>query len=125
MEIFFDHNGKISGCATQNYLLEKIRVVQPGSGERNFHIFYQLCKSSDENLRKRLKLKNTKCDDYIYLKTCVDVPGMNDEREFKEVEEAFASLDFDDEEKYGMYDMVAAILALGNVTFEETKPDEW
>ena len=30
MEIFFNHNGKISGCATQNYLLEKIRVVQPG-----------------------------------------------------------------------------------------------
>ena len=123
MEIFFDHNGKISGCATQNYLLEKIRVVQPGSGERNFHIFYQLCKASDSNLRERLKL-TTKCEDYTYLKTCVDVPGIDDEREFKDVEEAFASLDFEEEEKNGMYDMVAAILALGNVTFAETKPDE-
>ena len=30
MEIFFNHNNKICGAATENYLLEKIRVVQPG-----------------------------------------------------------------------------------------------
>ena len=42
MEIFFDHNNRISGCATENYLLEKIRVVMPGEGERNFHILYEL-----------------------------------------------------------------------------------
>jgi len=109
MEIFFDHNGKISGCATQNYLLEKIRVVQPGNGERNFHIFYQLCKASDSSLRKRLGL-SPNCEDYTYLNTCVDVPGMDDEREFKDVEEAFAALSFEQEEQYGMYDMVGAVL---------------
>ena len=109
MEIFFDHNGKISGCATQNYLLEKIRVVQPGNGERNFHFFYQLCKASDSSLRKRLGL-SPNCEDYTYLNTCVDVPGMDDEREFKDVEEAFAALSFEQEEQYGMYDMVGAVL---------------
>jgi myosin-5 len=45
MEIFFSQiNGEISGASIQNYLLEKIRVVNPGTNERNFHIFYQMCK---------------------------------------------------------------------------------
>jgi hypothetical protein len=35
---------------------------------------------------------------------------MDDEREFKDVEEAFAALSFEQEEQYGMYDMVGAVL---------------
>jgi myosin heavy subunit len=123
MEIFFDHNNRISGCATENYLLEKIRVVMPGEGERNFHIFYQLCVAAPPALRKRLHLK-TDPGKYDYLKTCVDVDGMDDEKEFKDVMAAFEALDFADEERDGMYDMVAAILALGNVKFREARPDE-
>ena len=49
---------------------------------------------------------------------------MDDTREFKDVEDAFTALNFSTNEKDGMYDMVGAILALGNCTFQETKPDE-
>ena len=123
MEIFFDRNNKINGCATQNYLLEKIRVVNPGPGERNFHIFYQLCVAADRDLRDRCKIHSNPAD-YAYLRSCVEVPGMDDDREFKDVLAAFESLGFSDEERNGMFDMVSAILALGNVTFRESRPDE-
>jgi len=43
MEIHFDKFGKIVGARTENYLLEKSRVVTQTPGERNYHIFYQLC----------------------------------------------------------------------------------
>lgn len=44
-EICFSHSGQIIGASIENYLLEKSRIVEVGKGERNYHIFYQVCKN--------------------------------------------------------------------------------
>ncbi len=45
VKLFYDLNNrnKILGATTENYLLEKIRVIHPSPGERSFHIFYAIC----------------------------------------------------------------------------------
>uniref|UniRef100_A0A915CTW3 Myosin motor domain-containing protein n=1 Tax=Ditylenchus dipsaci TaxID=166011 RepID=A0A915CTW3_9BILA len=64
VEVHFDDNvvrcdwGYIS-----HYLLEKTRVCHQQSGERNFHVFYQLFASG---LSKQLHLSNP--DQYLYLR---------------------------------------------------------
>ena len=126
MEIYFDGAGKICGSATENYLLEKIRVVQPAEDERNFHIFYQLTKAASREVQSKLKLRGKKPSDFVYTKACTDVSTINDAKDFAEVEAAFKELGFDasDKEVMGMYAVVAAILHIGNIEFEEGKPDE-
>ena len=67
MQIFFDQSNAINGSKTQNYLLEKIRVVQQGKSERNFHIFYQLVKACSASERTKFKLKSSPAE---YVCTC-------------------------------------------------------
>ena len=43
IEIGFTDRFEICGAQMRTYLLEKSRVVCQSPGERNYHIFYQLC----------------------------------------------------------------------------------
>mmetsp|Transcript_10588 Transcript_10588/g.25881 ORF Transcript_10588/g.25881 Transcript_10588/m.25881 type:complete len:1397 (-) Transcript_10588:192-4382(-) len=115
LEIFFDKKGRIAGSATENYLLEKIRVVQPAHKERNFHIFYQLAKAASRDLKRKLKLTNA--EDYRYLQTCTDVDSIDDARDFKDVLDAFKDLGISDGERDQTFALCSAVLHLGNCSF--------
>lgn len=64
MEVGFNDRRQICGTRIVNYLLEKSRVVKQAERERNYHIFYQLCRASARGLTTTLGL--TKPQDYFY-----------------------------------------------------------
>ena len=53
----FDEKGSILGAFTSIYLLEKPRITEHMKGERNYHVFYMLCKA-DASIRDPVNCKN-------------------------------------------------------------------
>jgi myosin-1 len=62
MEVQFDFKGEPVGGRILTYLLEKSRIVTQLEGERNFHIFYMILLSGDENMCQALGLQPGKLD---------------------------------------------------------------
>lgn len=54
---FDDASHRIAGASITSYLLEKSRVVAQASGERNYHVFYQLCVGIGDAQRATLGLR--------------------------------------------------------------------
>ena len=74
--LLFVLQGAPVGGIILNYLLEKSRVVHQSTGERNFHIFYQLVRGADSAILNKLQLSSN-VDDYHYLNQviCICFPS--------------------------------------------------
>ncbi len=120
IEVHFDRLGRaITSASIENFLLEKSRVVRQQKDERNYHIFYQLCASDIQS--RILGLDDAKSYRYLAGGQCIKVNGMNDEKEFDDVETAMKHLHFESDEKSWMFELTAGILTLGNVEFIKHK----
>jgi len=120
MEIQFDGAGAPVGGRLLNYLLEKSRVVVAGKGERSFHIFYQMLAGMDAARLKKYHLV-ADANRYAYLaRTGVSkVSTVDDSADFREVESAMKTFAFSESEREDTFRILAAVLHLGNVEFEE------
>lgn len=120
MDIQFNFEGNPVGGNILNYLLEKSRVISQVSGERNFHIFYQLVIGADDALLNQLFLKRN-LGSYYYLSNGANgnTAGIYDQNDFNEVRKALNTLEFTEQEQTEMFSIISAILHLGNVGFSE------
>jgi myosin I len=119
LEIQFNTQGEPVGANINNYLLEKSRVVGQIKNERNFHIFYQLTKAAPQNYRELFGVQEPSSYAYTSKSKCLDVNGIDDHAEFKETVNAMRIIGMAQAEQDNLFRMLAAILWLGNVTFQE------
>jgi myosin heavy subunit len=91
VRLYFDIRSRnITGATITNYLLEKSRVVSLPKGERNYHIFYQLCKAAPKKLLVDLGLTKSgkvslKQFNYLNQSRVTDVKTIDDYQWFAEV----------------------------------------
>ncbi|KRH94657.1 Myosin class II heavy chain [Pseudoloma neurophilia] len=118
IKITFD-SGRITGATIEKYLLERSRVTKPNLYERNYHIFYQLLKSNNTELLKKLNLVPDIKKYNILQHTPLNVPGIDDAVDFQKTLESMKILGFDQSMIDSCLRIIAAILHLGNIEFSE------
>ncbi|XP_070827541.1 unconventional myosin-Va-like [Chaetodon trifascialis] len=123
IEIGFDKRHCITGANMRTYLLEKSRVVFQAHGERNYHIFYQLCASSHLPEFKAFKLG---CADDFHCTNQGQSPvidGVDDAKELCDTRRAFSLLGITESDQMAIYQILAAILHLSNVEVKDQSAD--
>ncbi|XP_044146229.1 unconventional myosin-VI isoform X5 [Bufo gargarizans] len=145
VEIHFNEKYSVVGGFVSHYLLEKSRICVQGQDERNYHIFYRLCAGASEEIRQKLFLsspdnfrylnrgctryfaskdtdkqilQNRKSSEYLKHGSLKD-PLLDDHGDFNRMCIAMKKIGLDDTEKLDLFRVVAGVLHLGNIDFEE------
>uniref|UniRef100_A0A131XZ66 Putative myosin class ii heavy chain n=1 Tax=Ixodes ricinus TaxID=34613 RepID=A0A131XZ66_IXORI len=124
MDINFDFKGDPLGGHINNYLLEKSRVIYQQPGERNFHAFYELLLGASDSQLSGYGLKHD-AQLYFYTKQggSPKVDTINDRADYKQVCSALKVLGFTPQQCDTLWKIVAAIIHLGEVSFEVEKDE--
>ncbi|KAL4649021.1 unconventional myosin-VI isoform X5 [Arapaima gigas] len=145
VEIHFNEKNAVVGGFVSHYLLEKSRICTQSSEERNYHIFYRLCAGASEDISQKLHLSspdtfrylNRGCTRYFATKDTekqilqnrkspehlkagpLKDPLLDDQADFNRMCVAMKKIGLDDTEKLDLFRVVAGVLHLGNIDFEE------
>ncbi|KAJ8576817.1 hypothetical protein ON010_g2391 [Phytophthora cinnamomi] len=139
IKLHFTSGGRLTGASIQTYLLEKVRLVSQSKGERNYHIFYEMAIGADPAARKRWFLdppnghlmpsgdheevteSTRQFLHYRYLNQseCYQRrDGVADNDMFRRVKDAMDIVGFTSTERAGIFDILAALMHIGNLSFE-------
>jgi myosin-5 len=94
IDIAFTRSGKLSGASIETYLLEKVRLIHPSAGERNYHVFYQFLSSATSKERREFYLDNLSFDAFRLLSsgTYDRRDGVSDEDNHQEMLDAMVCI---------------------------------
>lgn len=125
IKIEFDERGKINGAHIEWYLLEKSRIVNQHSLERNYHIFYQLLQGLSSQELRKLELNSKSIKDYRFLSNSnPSIPGVDDSKDFQELMSAFKIMGFTDDEVNQIFQIISIVLHLGNIEFLSERAEQ-
>lgn len=119
LEIYFNPSNQPIAAHITNYLLEKQRVVSQITNERNFHIFYQLTKNCPPQYKEAYGIQGPETYIYTSAARCIDVNGINDTNDFRDVINAMNVIGLLQSEQDNIFRMLALILWIGNISFVE------
>ncbi|EKX39533.1 myosin [Guillardia theta CCMP2712] len=122
IDINFDSSFAISGAKIDTYLLEKSRVVSQQPGERNFHIFYQLCSQvgKDAYFSNILALRPAEDFNYLYQGAHVTV-SYKAANSFENTVEAFMAIGIPQNEQEEIFKVIGAVMHMGNIKISSDK----
>ena len=129
----FDAKCAVAGAEVRTFLLEKSRVTNAeAAGERSYHVFYQMLAGAAAGACPPLAGKTAATFRLLSLGggaggvpygTAPPRPGVDEEDEFGKLRFALGWVGLSDASQLGLWQTLAAILHLGNVTFRGVAGD--
>lgn len=125
IELGFSRAGHLMGAKVQTYLLEKVRIAFHASGERNYHIFYQLLRGASEEQKAKYQLMEGNSGG-LELANCFHLTKQGgapqlreytDEDSFAYTVKAMKALGWTDETIDNVMSIIAGLLHLGETQF--------
>merc|ERR1712050_766301 len=124
IRIHFNAAGKLAGCDIESYLLEKSRITQQQEVERSYHIFYRLLQPFVPVMKEKCLLSDDIYDYTFVSQGKTTVASIDDNEELQMTDEAFDIIGFSEQEKWDCYKLTAAVMASGQVRFEQKGRDD-
>jgi myosin V len=127
IELGFTRAGHLVGARVETYLLEKVRLAFHASGERNYHIFYQLLRgaSDEDKLRYEFNDGDTggmELPMYYHFTGQGGAPHLReftDESGLEYTLKAMRNLGWSQETIDSVMSLIAGIIHLGQISFNK------
>jgi len=129
IELGFSRSGTLLGAKITTYLLEKVRIGFHASGERSYHIFYQLLRGASDEQKKRYNFHDgdthgIELVNYFHYTGQGGAPSLReftDEDGLQYTLKAMQSLGWDEAKIDKVLSLVAGMLHLGQVNFDSVE----
>lgn len=123
IDLHFSVKGTLVSGSLNTYLLENSRVCTQVQGERNYHIFYQMCSGDTTENKLYWEISNIKAMYYINQGNIFELPNISDKNCYNDVLKAFKIFEinlFKDE----LCNILAGILHLGQICIVSDTTEE-
>jgi chitin synthase len=116
-EVQFDHKGNMMGAKFIEYLLEKTRIGKSLDGGKTFHVFYYLLEGATHEERMKLHLSDPAHFNYLSGSSLASFAQGKGTTPMDYLRVCLKSLGMGKRQQEQLWQLLAAILHLGNIQF--------
>ncbi|KAJ2001475.1 hypothetical protein H4R26_004113, partial [Coemansia thaxteri] len=120
-ELQFDELGRIAGAKYCDYMLDRNRVTHVPDNERNYHVLHYLAHGCQHDERSLFGLSQSSYEYLSRAGTIQRLPGVDDAIQFQDLRMAMQSLGLGEKYQEYIFQVLAAILELGNLQLEDQR----
>lgn len=121
-ELQYDSEANLVGFALCDFRLERQRVTRVNTNERNYQVFYYMVNGLSVQERKHLQLENRSFR-FLGHFSQMHLSGVDDRQKFKQLKLAMYSLNFSRPDVANIFQILAAILHLGEIKLRDAAHD--